>query len=480
MPNTRHFRKERLTLSKRRSFLFAVFAACLACRVVFLLFYHHGPVLQKGTLIRHVSIARNLLAGHGWKQEFDIQGELFRVVNGKKLMVDPEDWPPIRTQNLKEPAPTDTVGYAVLLAGIWAVTGKQIFLWVQLLQIVLDSLVCLALYAIVHWQIGKRSLAGLAAILYAVFLPAARMAVNPHRDIWAVYGVVFALYFVTLYVQRRRWWSLLLSAGVLAICCWMRPNILLIPPVLGFGLWLSRRLTLAKSCAVTVVQGIGLFLLFILPFVRYNQAVYGRPWVVCSGLGAWERYGEFDNPFGCKFSDVAAAEYVRSKGYDYPLYSEEFDNVLSERVREIESEAPFLKYVNMARRAPQFMFCGFSDVFTFPKELLIREYMRQPDKTYLTYVLEHPLVFLAKYGIAPLFWAMVLLGIIVDRKRWRKNLLFALIAAYYIGLCCRGHFENRYVVVGMWSTLYFVAAVLVWAYHAIASKLNMRETFQEI
>ena len=42
-------------------------AVALACRGVFLVAYHYGPHLQNGTLVRHVSIARSLLAGHGFQ-----------------------------------------------------------------------------------------------------------------------------------------------------------------------------------------------------------------------------------------------------------------------------------------------------------------------------------------------------------------------------------------------------------------------------
>jgi hypothetical protein len=156
-------------------------------------------------------------------------------------------------------------------------------------------------------------------------------------------------------------------------------------------------------------------------------------------------------------------EYVRSLRYDLTPFSLEWDAVLSRRVDEINAAEPLLKHINAARRFPQFLVSGFSDVFSFSPDLQIRAWIKgAPDRTLVRYVLENPFVAFVRFGLGPAFWIPTLLGGALSMRRWREMVVFALAPSWFIFYNIYSHFENRNVVVGMWGAVVFFAVAILW------------------
>ena len=443
-----------------------MFGIALVLRLAFAAAFHEGQILQPGTLVRHVSIARSLMAGHGLQQEQRTPPNATRPQDGEVTLNDPGVWGPLDPTNLDRPTISDSVGYGVLLAAVWTLTGAS-FLPVILLQALLDALCAPALAGIATTLSGDKRLGRATGWTYALLPPLARVAVNPHRDAWALFGMVLGLWFLLRHVRKDKGSPLFSPALLGATLCvavgtWLRPPMLALAVVTPLLLLahpdLPRRRVLAGGLAFFVGA-----LLFVGPFMAYNQRVWGKPWMMVSGLGQWESYGEFPNPYGNANSDVAAGAYVASQPNPPPSLTPAWDAVLLRRVHEIDAADPTLKHRNALKRLPQLFASGFADVVAVPPEARMSVWMATPGHTRLGYLRAYPLLSLVRFCLSPPFWVLVFTGVWLLRRSWRRLLVFAAAPAYSTLYCAYSHFENRIIVVGLWGAALFFAAALLAA-----------------
>src|SRR5205823_5460213 len=80
-------------------------------------------------------------------------------------------------------------GTALLLAGMWKVTGDQDFGYLQVLQVLLGALSVLVVYAISVRLFRRPAAALVAAALYALALQMAALMKIPFYDTWATLTV---------------------------------------------------------------------------------------------------------------------------------------------------------------------------------------------------------------------------------------------------------------------------------------------------
>ncbi|HXN37895.1 MAG TPA: glycosyltransferase family 39 protein [Solirubrobacteraceae bacterium] len=128
------------------------------------------------------------------------------------------------------------VGASVVTAGLWAITGSERFLQVEIFQSVLDALVALLVYWIAM-QLFRRPRAALAAALaYALYPPLAFVAINPYDDIWAV-DITIALVALCILAMKSgyRWRWLIVTGLVAGAGAYFRPQVLLIAPVFAIA-----------------------------------------------------------------------------------------------------------------------------------------------------------------------------------------------------------------------------------------------------
>ena len=85
-----------------------------------------------------------------------------------------------------QPDVLQPIGEAVVLAGVWKLTGSDHWLPYQLLMIALSAAMVPLVFYIGLSLFGRRRAAYLGALLYAVFPPLAWLTTVPHLDAWSV------------------------------------------------------------------------------------------------------------------------------------------------------------------------------------------------------------------------------------------------------------------------------------------------------
>lgn len=458
-----------------RATAWRLFGLALLVRVVFLLLSADSQIIQEGTLVRHLTIARSVQEGHGWQQESFPSKQIHGVTAaGKPYLLPVDAWPALRPDQLATPTPIDTVGFAALLATVWTVTGSRSLVPVQVLHVVLDSAAAVLLAWLVAALVGNRRLAVVAGVLYALLLPAARLAINPHRDAWAIWTGLAVLACAVRFEQTGRVRFLLGLAGTAVVGAWLRPTTVALFVPLVAVLWVvpavsGRRVGLALAALATSLA-VG----FFAPFVAWNQQTYGRPFAVVSALGAWVAMGEYPNDHKAGNSDTAACQRVEELGYHGRPFTLEWDDVLGQEVARISAADPTLVWRNALRRLPQFAVSGFADVLEVPDHLRMTNYTATPGKSARTFLIDHPFWALARFGLAPLFWLTAAAGAVLLRRTWRQWLWLVVPAAWGIGYSALSHFETRNIVVTLWGPLVLVAAVVLAGWDAVRRRQRLK------
>lgn len=219
-------------------------------------------------------------------------------------------------------------GPAVLLAGIWRITGDQRFIYLQALQLLIDSFMVLLVYWLSLKLFQRTSAALLASGLYAIYLPLVLVARIPHGDAWAGFATIAAL---ALYLKAResshalRW--LAAVGAVIGVGAYFRPNVLALP--IAFALaaipWSGWRRSAGLAGIPLLVAA-----LLLLPWTVRNYEVFHAFVPVRTSLGwtTWVGLGELPNEFGAQGTDANAEETVLREHPRYAVGSPKFDNVL--------------------------------------------------------------------------------------------------------------------------------------------------------
>jgi 4-amino-4-deoxy-L-arabinose transferase-like glycosyltransferase len=216
----------------------------------------------------------------------------------------------------------------LLLAGIWSVTGDQRFIYLQALQLLIDSSMVFLVYWLALKLCDRRSAALLAAALYAIYLPLVLVARIPHGDAWAGYFTMSALALTLKAREADKPGAWLLGLGTLiGVGSYFRPNLLLLPIALALALvpWSGLRRAVRLAVVPLLVSG-----LFLAPWTLHNYKVFHTLVPVRTSLGwtMWVGLGELPNHFGATGTDANAVETVRRIHPDYAVGSPKFDSVL--------------------------------------------------------------------------------------------------------------------------------------------------------
>jgi 4-amino-4-deoxy-L-arabinose transferase-like glycosyltransferase len=261
------------------------------------------------------------------------------------------------------PFVAEPVGEALVLAGLWELTGSERYLPDAILRIVLDAFTTLLIYRISMRLFKRRRGALLAAGLYGLYPPIAWITSFPVLDVW---GVDFTIAIVAAYLEavnsashRSRW---LIACGLLAgMGAYFRPGVLILPAVLALVTipdtgW---RGALRQGLAMTAIA-----LLLLIPWTIRNYRAFHAftPTRTGNGQVLWEGLGELPNSFGAKNSDYTTYQEVHRVRPDLHYQSPAFDAYLQHKaVRTIEQRPLFyLKLV--ARRA------ALATIWTFNTE----------------------------------------------------------------------------------------------------------------
>jgi len=335
------------------------------------------------------------------------------------------------------PAITHPIGTGVVIAGLWALTGSERYIQIEVLQALLDAVVVLLVYWIAMQLFDRAFPAMLAAGMYAIYPPIAWDTADPYDDIWAV---DFTIAIVAAYLMMMRSghrWRWLLGCGVLSgLGAYFRPQVILIVPVLavvtvpatGWREALRRALTTALVVSILLA-----------PWTVRNYEDFHAFIPIRSGL--WETMvgGLAELPVG----GFASIEGPAHRAHPHlQVESPAWDAVLKPYfIRAVEQHP--LDYLEvLAHRV-------------LLATVLMHEtiWMRRGAGAVLdasggvfAFAVEHPFELL-EYALQPLVFVLAMLGLALTWRRWkRQNTMLVAIALCVLAPYIAMHVEGRYLL----------------------------------
>jgi 4-amino-4-deoxy-L-arabinose transferase-like glycosyltransferase len=250
-----------------------------------------------------------------------------------------------------QPYVQEEVGTGLMLAGVWELTGSERYLYGEILQIIVDSLMALLVYRIASLLFRRPRAALVASAVYAVFPPIAEHAAIVTPDIWAV---DFTIAIVATYLEalcssqhRLRW--LLVCGATLGAGMYFRPNLLALPVALALASasrhdW-RRHLRYAVGVSAVAV-------LVVSPWAVINYEHFHRFIPTRTGLGVtlWIGLSEIHNDYGVNGNEAVIREEVHKARPDLLYNSPEYDDYLREKALHLIEDHPLYYAELVARR----------------------------------------------------------------------------------------------------------------------------------
>ncbi|MBS1868518.1 MAG: glycosyltransferase family 39 protein [Actinobacteria bacterium] len=339
--------------SSARPWLVALVAIALAIRVAFLVGDPH-PYELAGLSGGNGNMAHQIVAHGRWFEE-DTGAwarAVQRATTERRQLADPADVRvPAGTLPRLRPEVLEMPGEALLLAGLWRVTGDERYVYVQVLQAIADSLLVLVVFWLVLRLYRRRRAALVAAGVYTTFLPLAWMAHVPNTDLWAADFTLLttAALVKALDAERPLRWRL--AAGLcVGAGLYFRPTVMLVPLVFALCAipFAGRRRALLSG-----LVPFGVALLLMAPWtirnaVEFHQAIPTRIGV---GQALWEGMGELSNGYGAVLNDGVTARQVHALRPDLEYGTPAYDRYLQDKAVRLIRAHPLFYAKVMARRA---------------------------------------------------------------------------------------------------------------------------------
>jgi 4-amino-4-deoxy-L-arabinose transferase-like glycosyltransferase len=435
-----------------RRWLIVLVAVAFAIRLGFFL-GDPNPAINAGLTATHGEIAHNI-SGHGewFVANRSEESERIPIVIDGHLADRSELAHPEADRNPDfQPEVIEMPGLAVLLAASWALTGDEDYGYVQVLQIVIDSLMALVVFWIALRLYGRRRAALIAAGIYAVFLPIAAMATVPHLDTW---GISLTLGTTALFIRAcnewpSRRWRWLLALGVLTgLGIYFRPGVAILPPLLA----LAAIPVLGLRRAI-IAGGVPFLLAMLLmaPWTIRNAVEYDAfiPNRIAAGQSLWEGLGEIENDFGAVLDDVATERQVREERPDLEYGTPEYDAYLQDKAVQAIKDHPGFYARLLAHRVAHTTVLLRNSNWANELESPGATMDRTGDGP-VGYVVGQPFDALRALtiGVAePLLFLIALLTLALTwRRRWQRHLLLIAVVVGTIGPYIVLHVEPRFAL----------------------------------
>jgi hypothetical protein len=308
------------------------------------------PFDGAGLAAEQGEMARNIVDHGRW---FVVNREATDLVTKlqirEKRLVDPAhvDFSSADRKAKAQPAVDQMPGVAVILAGIWWVTGHESYAPLQWLQLLLDAAMVLLLYWIAMRLARSTRVAILAALLYALWPGAIVVAKRPSPDTWAGF---FAIGCVAAFVWARERptsrFRLVVLGLLTGVGIYFRPFIVAVPIALALvatpeGGWRRRFIWMAAPTAVA--------LLVLAPWTIRNYYEFDAFIPTRTGLGQAIFEGT-----GHASLDSEAAQHVHRHRADATYGSPAYDDFLFDgSVRAIAADPGY--YLDHVRPRVRFL-----------------------------------------------------------------------------------------------------------------------------
>jgi 4-amino-4-deoxy-L-arabinose transferase-like glycosyltransferase len=244
----------------------------------------------------------------------------------------------------------EPVGEAVLVAGLWEVTGTQSYFPDVLMKIVLDAFAALLVYRIAMRLFRRRRAALTASLFYALYPPIAEVIVNPNRDFWSIdlTIAVLAVYLEMINSTHPKRW--LLASGLLTgIGAYFDPGILILPGIMALTSVRAAgwRTTVRRALVPTAIA-----LLLVVPWTIRNYNDFHKFIPIRIGLGTdlWQGLAELSNPYGPSSSDYLTYLSVHRARPDIPWETPSYDSYLGSKAIALIEHHPLFYLRTVAHR----------------------------------------------------------------------------------------------------------------------------------
>lgn len=315
------------------------------------LWQFHDSYIAGGMTVTLGEMARLSLEGHGFvlDEQFthcvnELQNKQMRLIDIQEALGECPRSSELHPQALAMP------GVAMLLHGIWWVTGDYRYLYLQFIQVGVDILNLVLVFVLGRTLFDSRT-GSIGALLYASYPTVITYSVAVLEVVWLIGGVLLIILLAENLKREKQLWPSLAAIGVVAgVLAYIRSNMVLLP--LAVGLAMLSQTHWRRALTVALV-GVGIAYLCFSPWVIHGYSVFGRVMLagrVGVGQLLWQGLGERPNPYGAVANDAITYQQVRDMGYDVRYHSPEYDDILLERFRTILRDDPrFVVEVLMMR-----------------------------------------------------------------------------------------------------------------------------------
>lgn len=425
----------------------------LLLRLLLLSEFHHYYYFS-GISLEHGVSALQITRGQGFQSLVEITDEVAQSQIEQHRLIDPYEYPDFKDAiTAQQPTLAYPPGYAMLLAFFFKLFGSARFIWVQILQVLLDAVACAVLFLAINRMLEDR-VARLASLAYALWVPVAMQSIMPLPDALIMPGVIAILYFLVRAMDGRfYWWGLAASTGALA--CYLRPNLILLPLFFPMVYVISKGWRSFGKGVLLMGVFAALFVVILFPWALRNHRLTGH-WIFTS-LGAgntlWEGLGEIDNPWGAVCDDSVTKAWLAEKGIAW--HSMEADNYTKALFLDAIQSHPKAYMKVLAYRVPNVLFPRQFWGIVYDSGTDVQSILAEKGKKDgLMYILRHhPGALLERFGnlcLQALDWLWLVLSIpaifTVGRKRWP---VIVLPCVYFISTSFIIHVEPRYILPAM-------------------------------
>lgn len=363
----------------------------------------------------------------------------------------------------------ESVGSMAVLAGLWAVTGGERYLPLQITQAIVDALAALLVYRIAMRLFNIRRAALFAGALYALYPPIAWQTTIPYNDIWAIDFTiaVVACYMEVLNSPHR--WRWLVACGLCAgLGSYFRPNVVVIAPIIALATiaMTGWREALRRGGCVTLVAAV-----LVAPWTIRNYNDFHK--FIPATSSFWENMedglGELPNSYGATNHDYQIKEEVRRVRPDLRPESPEWDDYLKPRVMRTMEHHPLYYLKLLGYRVVLATLWKHDQVWmnsAVPPLLAYKGGI-------VAFAVDQP-VDLLEYALQPTVFLLAVLTLILTWRRWRRQhvILLAIAAGVllpYILITVNG----RYILPAEFT--YFVWIGL--GVHLLLERVRLRFRF---
>lgn len=334
-----------------------IFGTALFVRLLLLILLHDSYYTSG---MAQGELARNIVEGRGFVVNIPFADSIGALSAKENRLVDvhegverfspadsPSDFRPFIAYMMP--------GQGILLAGTYVLTGSYTYLPLQTLQAIIDACGVFLLIGLGE-SLFNRRVGLVAAMLFSIYIPEARLAITATRDAWMP-----IIYLGAAYAAVRMWKEPSVRRAfvlglVVAIGAYFRSEILLLPVWVGGTAILAGRSwrISASNAAVAMIPVV----ILLLPWTIRNYVVFDRIIPTNTGLwvAMWQSFGEYENDFGAVNNDVVSVGQMRAAGHDEPFDSPEYDALFRPKVMQVLAERPFWVGWTILRRLARIPF----------------------------------------------------------------------------------------------------------------------------